>query len=386
MFDCRVSFGFGGLCVWIVEFVVTGMSWATYGTWVYRVEWPSSRSVKAALPHFIDIEFDDSYKLWKSCAQRISTEPRVPMFEGFTMPPLTHDSERNAMYKQVQCRPVGVHQVKQEGIEQTEEVLVSEAFKLFSKPVVETDDVDVERSRQAHTAFTKSFLDWKGEMEKEAQLARYRFAERYEYPSLWETAEMIAERKKRYLKYLEFYDVDELPPTATDFDENKPRCTVAMYSSLLAQQRIANLEGLARARQNKPKRRRDEDARLHEEYVKMHTLGENDDVGLDGDNDENMEALLEESCTKKIEIFPPISLKLSAEEQKQLLLFELQGRKNDYVKAFLQETWMRDDVFEAAMRCRDTEHYGYSKLLHELSDLDKDGVVLTGLSAKQFYF
>ena len=89
---------------------------------------------------------------------------------------------------------------------------------------------------------------------------------------------------------------------------------------------------------------------------------------------------------KKTEIFPPISLKLSAEEQKQLLLFELQGRKNDYVKAFLQETWMKDDVFEAAVRCRDTEHYGYSELLHELSDLDKDGVVLTGLSAKRFYF
>ena len=298
MFSCV----FVWIVVVIVEFVVTGMSWATYGTWVYRVEWPSSKSVKAVLPRFIDIEFDDSYKLWKNCAQRISTEPRVPMFEGFTMPPLTHDSERNAMYKQVQCRPVGLHQVKQEGVEQTEEVLVSEASKLFSKPAVETGDVHVDRSRQAHTAFTKSFLDWKGEMEKEAQ-ARYRFAERYEYPSLWETAEMIAELKKRYLKYLGFYDVKELPPTATDFDENKPRCTVSMYSSLLAQQRIANLEGLARARQNKPKRRRDEDARLHEEYVKMHTLGENDDVGLDGDNDENMEALLEESCTKKLKYF-----------------------------------------------------------------------------------
>ena len=82
-------------------------------------------------------------------------------------------------------------------------------------------------------------------MEKEAQLARHRFAERYEYPSLWETQEMITELENRYLRYL---DAETLPPTEQDFDLGKPRCTVSMYSSLLAQQRIANLEGLARAR------------------------------------------------------------------------------------------------------------------------------------------
>ena len=43
------------------------------------------------------------------------------------------------------------------------------------------------------------------------------------------------------------------------------------------------LEGFARAREHIPKRRRDEDAHLHEEYVKMHTLGEADGVGVDGD-------------------------------------------------------------------------------------------------------
>ena len=151
-----------------------------------------------------------------------------------------------------------------------------------------------------------------------------------------------------------------------------------MYSSLLAQQRIANLEGLARARQHKPKRRRDEDAHLHEEYVKMHTLGEADDVGADGDNDENLEALVEETSVVKKEVFPPIGLRLTAEEQKQLLRFDLQGRKNDYVKTFLQETWMRDDVFEAASRCRNSEPQRHEQLLADLSGLNQDGNSISG--------
>ena len=363
----------------VSNFASTGMSWATYGTWVYRVELArgADKSVKSAIPRFVDIYFDASYKLCNSHAQRIASEPRVPMFEGFTMPPLTHDSERNAMYKQVQCRPVGVHLVKEVDIQHTEEELVLNAFKIFSTPAADTGDVRLDRSRQGHTAFTKSFLEWKCGMEKEAQLARHRFAERYEYPSLWETQEMITELESRYSRYL---DAETLPPTEQDFDLGKPRCAVSMYSSLLAQQRIANLEGLARARQHKPKRRRDEDAHLHEEYVKMHTLGGADDVGADGDNDENLEALVEETSVVKKEVFPPIGLRLTAEEQKQLLRFDLQGRKNDYVKTFLQETWMRDDVFEAASRCRNTEQQKHKELLADLSGLNQDGNSISGRS------
>ena len=112
----------------------------------------------------------------------------------------------------------------------------------------------------------------------------------------------------------------------------------------------------------------------------MHTLGGADDVGADGDNDENLEALVEETSVVKKEVFPPIGLRLTAEEQKQLLRFDLQGRKNDYVKTFLQETWMRDDVFEAASRCRNTEQQKHKELLADLSGLNQDGNSISGRS------
>ena len=92
--------------------------------WVYRIELPprAERSVRAAIPRYVDVYFDPAYKLYQTHAQRISTEPRVPMFEGFTMPPLTLDSERNAMYKQVQCRPTAI--LANENVEQDAETLV----------------------------------------------------------------------------------------------------------------------------------------------------------------------------------------------------------------------------------------------------------------------
>ena len=62
---------------------VTGMSWATYGTWVYRVDYPPGAdiSVRSAMPRFVDVAFHEDYQLYKTHLQRISSEPRVPMFE-----------------------------------------------------------------------------------------------------------------------------------------------------------------------------------------------------------------------------------------------------------------------------------------------------------------
>ena len=40
--------------------------------------------------------------------QRLASEPRVPMFEGFTMPPSTRDSETAAMYKHLRTRSLSV--------------------------------------------------------------------------------------------------------------------------------------------------------------------------------------------------------------------------------------------------------------------------------------
>ena len=110
---------------------LAGLSWATYGTWIYRIELPprAERPVRATVPRYVDLYFDPSYKLYQTHAQSISTEPRVPMFEGFTMPPLTLHPERNAMYKQIQCRPTAVDS-GESGDHEAEQ----DAFKHFSRP------------------------------------------------------------------------------------------------------------------------------------------------------------------------------------------------------------------------------------------------------------
>ncbi|MCP4861773.1 MAG: hypothetical protein GY902_11065, partial [Planctomycetes bacterium] len=161
------------------------MSWSTYGMWVYRVEIPprAEVSVRSAVLRFVDIYFDQDYKLANTHMQRISTEPRVPMFEGFTMPSVTMDAERNAMYKQLQCRPFSVP----EGDQSPDEKML-EAFKPFcaAPPVQERHDV----SLWASAAFSKAFVTWHTEAKKHALLAAERFLRRFEYPSLWETQEM----------------------------------------------------------------------------------------------------------------------------------------------------------------------------------------------------
>ena len=213
--------------------------------WVYRIELPprAERSVRAAVPRYVDVYFDPSYKLYQTHAQRISTEPRVPMFEGFTMPPLTLDAERNALYKQVQCRPTAVD--PGDSWDHAAETLVLDAFKTYSTPKKRIRGEDL--SETAAVAFTRSFLEWQ-EMKKEAAIARHRFAARLEFPSLWETSEMVSVLEEK----LSLATGTTVTTPAEDPDRLKPRCTAAQYSSLLAESRIAHLEGLARARQQKP--------------------------------------------------------------------------------------------------------------------------------------
>lgn len=217
--------------------LLAGMSWATYGTWVYRIELPArpEKSVRGVLPRYVDVYFDPAYKLYNSHAQRICSEPRVPMFEGFTMPALTVDSERNAMYKQIQCRPTRILQLEDSDLSQDE--LVMKAFALYSSPVKGSAGMD--NSIAATTAFTRAFLEWEEDMVQEAATARYRFATRFEYPSLWETKEMFEALHWK----LEAVMGEELPQPSLDPDRKKPRATVAQYSSMLAESRIAHLEG-----------------------------------------------------------------------------------------------------------------------------------------------
>ena len=54
------------------------------------------------------MEFSNDYKLHTTHLQRLATELRVPLFEGYTMPASYQDSESAALYKQLLTRPLHV--------------------------------------------------------------------------------------------------------------------------------------------------------------------------------------------------------------------------------------------------------------------------------------
>ena len=111
--------------------IVKDMSWYVYSMWVFRVETLRLKLDKDGLPQkppprYIDIDFSPDYKLHRTHKQRIATEFRVPMFEGFTMPPSTFDSETAAMYKSLLLRSFSV-QVTDE----PEDVRFANAFQVL---------------------------------------------------------------------------------------------------------------------------------------------------------------------------------------------------------------------------------------------------------------
>ncbi|CAE7263859.1 PIF7 [Symbiodinium sp. CCMP2456] len=313
------------------------MSWSTYGMWVYRVELPprAETSVRAAVPRFQDMYFSSAYKLYNTHCQRISTEPRVPMFEGFTMPTLTTDSERNAVYKQLHCRPFAVSACPVPGT--STEDLVIEAFTMFSQP---REPATKNRSRAAATAFTESYLEWFAEAQTAADEGRLRFAERQEYPSLWETEELQAAMQEK-LELAQAELGEQEPVVSAGAAQPGPRATVAMYSSMQALERVVNLESLARARQEKPKKRRDMDQYLQQDFVKITIAGEVEDV--DADNEEED---VEEGPKRPSAVFLVITYRPKEAERRQLLELGYQARKNQYTNEFLEETWLQQDAFE----------------------------------------
>lgn len=330
--------------------VLKDMSWSTYGMWVYRVELPprAETSVRAAVPRFQDMYFSLAYKLCNTHCQRISTEPRVPMFEGFTMPTLTTDSERNAMYKQLQCRPVAVSECLVPGT--SAEELVIEAFKMFSRP---REPKTKNASLAAATAFTESYLEWFAEAQTAADEGRLRFAERQEYPSLWETEELQAAMQEK-LELAQEERGEQEPVVSAGLAQRGPRATVAMYSSMQALERVVNLESLARARQEKPKKRRDVDQYLQQDFVKITTAGEVEDV--DVDNEEEDEEAQQEGPKRPSAVFQVITYWPNEAERRRLLELGYQARKNRYTNEFLEQTWLQQDAFEVALAAPPAPH------------------------------
>ena len=337
------------------------MSWSTYGMWVYRIEVPprAEVSVRSAVARFVDIYFASDYKLASTHMQRISTEPRVPMFEGFTMPPVTTDAERNAMYKQLQCRPFSVPRG-----DQTPEEKMLEAFKPFCAMPPPGQPHDL--SLWASAAFSKAFVEWHSDVKKQTYLAAERFLRRFEYPSLWETHEMqetLSELCDEWQEnHDEFYGGSD-PEAALRFDPDAdhPRCTVEQYSCLLASERVGNLEGICRARLEKHQKRRDLDAQVHEEYSRIATTGENPEYMPDAHPEDDAAGTTSAADVLK-QFFPPIRHRPDADEQRKLLQFQMRSRNSAFAKEFMSLPMMQSDVFQAAESESTTSMLGRTRL------------------------
>ena len=107
--------------------------------------------------------------------QRLATEFRVPLFEGFTMPSSNVDSETAAMFKQLLLRPLSVPQS-----DDPEDVRVVQAFA----PLCSTNGLSGGKSEAAAKAFTWNWMQYAETQTALAQTARAIFLDRYEWPSV----------------------------------------------------------------------------------------------------------------------------------------------------------------------------------------------------------
>ena len=104
------------------------------------------------------------------------------------MPPAMHDAEVAAMYKQLLLKPLAV----QEGPLPVEDRLVN-AFCALSDPAnfeLHQAGDGIARARAGATCFSRSWRRCAAHQDSCAQVGRKRFLARYEWPSIWETAEV----------------------------------------------------------------------------------------------------------------------------------------------------------------------------------------------------
>ena len=98
--------------------------------------------------------------------------------KALQLPPLTLDPERNAMYKQVQCRPTAVQSGDTGDCDAEQLVLdaskkIKKKIKRYSTPKQRVSGEDL--SETAAVAFTRAFLEWQQDMKTEAAIARFPF-------------------------------------------------------------------------------------------------------------------------------------------------------------------------------------------------------------------
>ena len=256
--------------------ILAPMSFQVYAMWVYRIERPPRTGTRQTAPRFIDLDFDASYGLCGSHLQRIATELRVPMFQGFTMPPTRDDPETACLYKQLVVRPLRVS--CDEGQDTGD--AINRAFDPLSSPDTRGEDP------AGDVAFSRNWSAYKKVQAHLALKGREAFLRRYEYPSIWETAEVQAHLEHLWRSSNDALDVvDEgssgdhalhtsydgphalVSDPLHDHDRDLRRAGMHEYVAIIGEDVADNLEGLALARTDKKQRQYRDDAVILQSFI-----------------------------------------------------------------------------------------------------------------------
>ena len=325
--------------------IVASMSLQVYAMWIFRVEKGHRNPDQKPSMRFIDIPFAGHYSLHGTHVQRLATEFRVPLFEGFTMPSQDVCSETAALFKQLLLRPLSVSLS-----DEPADIQLVNAFA----PICDQGD--------GATAFGRCWLEFARGQRERAFAARLRFLERYEIPSIWETAEVIETLHDMYLQMLsldaqageegelgvDIPEVHDLDPAWCP-DKGKPRATVEHYAALIGEDVAANLEGLARARMEKRPRQYQSDAAIHQAYIRSTTGG---GETRDGEDPEEAEPASEgpQGATK---FFEPLPWGITTEEEmEKILRFGHRVRLTAFAKQLLELPCMQPDALAEVSQSR----------------------------------
>ena len=133
-------------------------------------------------------------------------------------------------------------------------------------------------------------------MKQDAARGRLRFMERFEWPSVWETEAVQSHLLEMWEELPDALD-EELPdgigerPAGSvegDHDAAKARATVGQYSALVGEQVADNLEGIARARLQKPPRAYQTDAEIHADFTTQVVGGGGEDEAAAACTEDNL--------------------------------------------------------------------------------------------------
>ena len=182
----------------------------------------------------LTIDFHPAYKLYGAFVQGISTEVRIPKYDGIALSPPGIDPVMNGLCKSMVFRPL--RRPEEENL--TDEI---NEDRIWAPVYANPEDGSL---WTAKTAPAVAWQSYERGAQARANAAWKKFQSRKEIPSLWETREMI--------KRMDIL-AGRPPEGWSDIDQTDDRVTVSDYDCFVIVDVAENMDGQAIAR-TAPKR------------------------------------------------------------------------------------------------------------------------------------